>query len=189
MTAKIHSASLVILLVCTVVVGVSAKRAAPEETGISVSQWQALASELSLLSGSIQAVQLLRSDGFWVDRVAFLTESRDSGWQIFVFHLENTDRFSLEWKSGKLEDSFAVSSARQFETRNVAGSEQVLEFSGCAAHNCPDVFSVMLYVPSRKTAFTATSILGKVTYSSGLESPANRVYKGALDRSLQEHTN
>jgi len=185
--AKIHFACVVILVVCTVVV--CAQNTAPKETGISVSQLQGLVNELTPLSGSIQAIQFLRKDGFWVDRIAFLTEGKDSGWQIFVFHLENTGKFSIEWKSGKLEDSFAVSSARQFGTRNVAASEQALVFSGCAAHNCPDVFSVMLYVPSRKTAFTATSILGKVTYSSGSESPANRVYKEALDQSLHEHTN
>lgn len=180
---------LAIVSICAAYAGASAQERHSEEMGLSVSQLQDLLRALPPLPGTVQAIQFLRRDGFWVDRAAILTQGEKSGWQIFVLHLENTGRFALEWKSGRLEDSFAVSSASQFQTHNVGALEQVLEFSGCAAHNCPDVFSVMLYSPLRKTAFTAAYILGKVSYSQGLESPDSREYKDALDEFVKEHRN
>ena len=186
----------ILCICCLAVISICAANAeAPvqgkhsEETGLSVSQMQGLLHALPPLSGTIQAIQFLRRDEFWIDRAAILTQGGKGGWQIFVLHFDNTSKFALEWKSGRLEDSFAISSASQFQTHKVGTSEQALEFSGCAAHNCPDVFSIILYSPLRKTAFTATYVLGKVSYSQGLESPENREYKDALDQLVKERTN
>ena len=190
MTAKIHLASVLSLLVCTVVAGAIAQKVpAPDETGISVSQLQALVGELPPLpEGSIQAVQFLRRDGFWINRVAFLTETRNGGWQIFVFHLEKTGKHSLEWKSGKLDDSFSVSSPDALKVFSY-GREQGIRFSGCAAHACPDVFSILLYVPSKRTAFTAKYVRGETAYSLELDSPENSYYKTILNQLVREHGN
>ena len=157
------------------------------DTGLSVAQLRTLANSLPG-SSSIQAIQFLRKDGFWIDRAAILTLGKNSGWQIFVFNRQSNEKITLEWKSGKLDDSFAVSSPNQFQLV-VAASETALKFSGCAAHVCPDVFSVMLYVPSKKTAFSATYIWGKVTYSPAGNGPDSQIYKSSLDQLIAEHRN
>ena len=103
-----------------------------------------------------------------------------------MFHLEDNGKFALEWKSGKLDDSFAGSSADQFQPYN-SFDEQTFKFSGCAAHNCPDVFSVMLYIPSKSMAITATYILGKVTYSpSAISDSGYQIYRTYLDKLIAE---
>ncbi len=86
----------------------------------------------------------------------------------------------------ELRDSFAVSSSGAFQTRTVGTAEQALQFSGCAAHNCPDVFSVLLYSPSKNAAFTATYVRGKLNYSPNVESPDNRDYKDALNEYVKQ---
>jgi hypothetical protein len=189
MKLKILSTFLALLVACAVCARSSTEEKHSREMGLSVAQLRNLVNSLPPLPGTIEAVQFLRTDGFWIDRAAILTQGESSGWQIFVFHIESNGKFALEWKSGHLDDSFAVSSAGQFQTHDVAASEQALEFSGCAAHICPDVFSVMFYVPSKKTAFTATYIWGKVTYTPASDGPMYRYYKMDLDRFIAEHRN
>lgn len=167
--------------------GSSAARGNPiQQSGISASELRNLADVLPPKSGSIQSIEFLRSDGFSIDRAAVLTQPRGGGWKILVFHLEKNGKFAPEWKSETLTDSFAVSSSSAFQTRTVGTAEQVLQFSGCAAHTCPDVFSVLLYSPLKKAAFTATYIHGKVTYSPNLDSPDNRDYKNAVDEFVKK---
>ena len=153
--------------------------------GLTSVQLRSLVNSLPELPGSIQGIQFLRVDGFWINRAAFLTQDDNAGWQILIFRLEDDGKSALEWKSGKLDDSFAVSSADQFQTYRF-GDEQVLKFSGCAAHNCPDVFSVMFYVPSRKISFTATYALGKLSYSLPGDTPEYRQYQRDLNRLIAE---
>jgi len=187
MKLKIISTCLAFLLAWGVCAKSSIREKHARETGgLNVHQLRNLVNALPSLPGTIQAIQFLQGGGGQIDRAAVLTDGADSGWQIFVFHLKSTGKFALEWKSGKLDDSFAVSSTDQFHTYDLHG-EDVLKFSGCGAHNCPDVYSVMLYVPSKKAAFTATYILGKVTYSPASDGPMYRYYKMDLDRSIAEH--
>jgi hypothetical protein len=183
----IVSIALAMLLTCGYAKPVP-QAAHQDETGLTIPQLQSLLSALPSLPGTIQAIRFLHRDRFWIDGAAVLTQGEHSGWQIFVLHLGNGGKAYLEWKSGRLDDSFAVSSANQFRTRNVGVSEEALEFSGCAAHNCPDVFSVMLYVSSKRSPFTASFVLGKTTYSANLESTGNHEYKVALDELLKDRT-
>jgi hypothetical protein len=187
MKLKIIYASLSVFLACALFAkSPSQKKQASEAGGISVRQLRNLVNTLPPLPGTIQAIRFLQNEGFQINRTAILTDGVDSGWQIFVFHLESTGKFALEWKSGRLDGSFAVSSADQFQSYFLS-DEQVLKFSGCAAHACPDVFSVMLYVPSKKTAFTATYTLGKVTYTPSAGGPMYQYYKMDLDRYIAKH--
>jgi hypothetical protein len=117
---------------------------ADRATGLSIRQLREFASTIPALPGTIQAIQFLRDKALHINRAAVLTEGENTGWQVFVLHLEKTGKSKLEWKSGELADSFAVSSADQFQTYFLSGQE-VLRFSGCAAHICADVFSVMLF--------------------------------------------
>lgn len=164
-----------------------AQEAQSRDTGISAAELRDLADLVPPGTGTIQAIQFLRKDGFSIDRAAILMAAKSSGWQIFLFHFQDNGKFSLEWKSGKLDDSFAVSSATQFQPYTSFG-EQTFTFSGCAAHNCPDVFSVMFYVPSKNMALTATYTLGKVTYSPPVVAGSRyQIYRSYLDRLIAEH--
>lgn len=185
MKLRIVSVCLTALLI-TAMQANSAARGILQKTGLSASQLQNLVDVLPPKSGSIQSIEFLRSDGFSIDRAAVLTQPRGGGWKILVFHLEKTGKFASEWKSETLPASFAVSSSSAFQARTVGTAEQALQFSGCAAHTCPDVFSVLLYSPLKKTAFTATYVRGKVSYSPNLESPENRDYKDALDEFVKQ---
>jgi hypothetical protein len=187
MKIKLLSSFLAVFLTCSASTTSTAVESDPvSDTGLSVAQLRTIANSLPASPGGIQAIQFLRKDGFWIDRAAFLIQERDSGWQIFVFHRESNDKIALEWKSGKLDDSFATSSPDQFQIV-VAASENALKFSGCAAHDCPDVFSVVLYIPSKKTAFSATYIWGEVTYSPASDGSNAQFYKASLDRFIAEH--
>lgn len=186
MTFRIVSIWLAALLAMRTYASLLPRMDRSEQTGLSASELQRLADALPATSGTIQAIQFLRSDGFSIDRAAILTQPLAGGWKILVFHLEKSGKFEPEWKSETLGGSFAVSSSNAFQTRTVGTAEQVLQFSGCAAHNCPDVFSVMLYSPSKKAAFTATCVRGKLSYSPNVELPDNRDYKDALDEYVKQ---
>lgn len=187
MKLKMLSTCLAICLASVICANSSDGENPSGDTGLSANQFRNLADSLPPLPGTIQAVQFLRRDGFWINRAAVLTQGKDSGWQIFLFHVESHNNFVLEWRSGKLGDSFAVSSADQLQAYDVGASEQALKFSGCAAHSCPDVFSVMLYVPSKNAAFTATYTLGKITYFPASDGPEFQFYKKSLDHLIAEH--
>ena len=185
MEIKVFSLCLALFLGCSVGAGsVTSESDATRDEGISVAQFRALANSLPASAGSVYAI-LLEKDRLWLDRAAILTGRAGIGWQIFVFHRESNDKIALEWKSGKLDDSFQVSSPDQFQIV-LAASEGALKFSGCAPHNCPDVFSVMLYVPSKKAVFSATYKSGRVTYSPGSEWPDSQFYKATLDRLIAQ---
>jgi hypothetical protein len=188
MKLRIVSTCLTALLVLGAYGSLSARSHRFEHAGLSASELQNLVNALPPTPGTIQSIEFLRSDGFSIDRAAILMQLRDSGWQILVFYLKENGQFSPEWTSGPLRDSFAVSSSRAFRTVTVGTAEQALEFSGCAAHNCPDIFSFILYSPLKKAAFTATYAHGKINYSPNLEAPDSRAYKDALGRYVKQRS-
>ncbi|MGH9615679.1 MAG: hypothetical protein ACRD28_02975 [Acidobacteriaceae bacterium] len=155
---------------------------------LSVQEFRGFAESLPKLPGQIQAVRLFRESGGREASVAVATWGERSGWQLFVFSPHNGQHFQLEWKSGKLDDSFYVSYPDALKIFNF-GEEDGVEFSGCARHVCPEVFSIMIYVPSRQVAFKAKSIYGRVLYSPSLETPRNHLYKDALDQLIKERQN
>lgn len=159
-----------------------------ESGGLSVVELREFANSLPDLPGRIQAIRLFRESGGQRSSVAVATWAERSGWQIFVFNSPSGKKFQLEWTSGKLDDTFTVSSFHALEIFDL-GTELGVSFYGCAPHLCGGgVFSVLLYVPSKRTAFTARYVHGKVTYSPGLESPENSSYKSALDQLVKEQT-
>jgi hypothetical protein len=162
-----------------------AAKAQSASDGLSAAEFRAFAKSVPELPGRIQAVLLFRESG-GKRAVALATLDERGGWRLFVFNSSSSSTFRLEWKSARLDDSFAVSSPSSLRLFSL-GDEDAVQFSGCGRHACPDVFSFMLYVPSLRTAFTATSVYGKVTYSSNMRLPADEEYKGALDRLIGEH--
>jgi hypothetical protein len=154
------------------------------DPGLTVSQFRKFANSLGSLPGRVEALRLLQeADGR--SAVAIATFGSTAGWRLFVFRAFGHGHYSQQWASGRLDDSFAVSSAGELMVFS-AGGESLVEFQGCARHVCPDVFSVLLYVPSRRQAFTARSLRGRVTYSDGTELPNNRLYKDFLDQLIRE---
>ena len=156
------------------------------EEGLTTTDLRGLAGALPDLAGRIVSIQIFRDSSTHANSVALLTLGIGSGWQLYVLGSSAPGKYASEWKSGKLDDGFSVSSAEALKIAYVGG-EQVVEFSGCAAHVCPDVFSILLYVPSIKTAFTVHYVQGKTTYSSNLNDVANASYKVALENLVRKH--
>ncbi len=158
--------------------------------GLSAAEFRDFAKSLPELPGRIQAIRLFGGASGQTTSVAVLTWGGPSGWQIFVFDSPAGRNFRVEWKSGKLDDAFYVSDPSDLKIFSFMDGKQGVQFSGCAAHNCPNgVFSVLLYVPSKQAAFFAKSVLGKVTYSPTLESAGNLEYKDALEQLVKSRAN
>lgn len=174
-----------VLLVC---MAASVRGAPAQELGLSRDDFRAFASSLPALPGNIMAVRFLMNVGRpKIPLAAILTFGEGSGWQIFLFRPTDTPKFALEWRSGRLADTFQGSSGGELKTFQL-GYEEALVFEGCAAHVCSDVYSILLYVPSQRAAFVANYAWGKASYSFRLQSPENRRYKGILDQLAKERT-
>ena len=156
--------------------------------GMSVAELRNLADSLPQLPGSIRRSRFFSTSGDQRGTAALATFEKQAGWQISIFNSRGDQKFKLGWESGKLDDSFSVSSPDALKIFHF-GSEDAVEFNGCAPHVCPDVFSILLYVPSKGTAFTAKYVWGKVTYSPTLGTAADAQYKSALDQLVSEHRN
>ncbi len=160
-----------------------------ENGGMSVSEFRDLADSLPKLPGNIQAIRLFRDSGpGQTNFAAIATFSNQMGWQISIFDSPVGRKFKLIWQSGKLDDSFSVSDPSALKLFHL-GQEDAVEFEGCALHVCPDVFSILMYVPSKRTSFSVKYVWGKVSYSPVLESPANAPYKSALDQLVSQRRN
>lgn len=177
--------SVVSLLAYTLLVaqysGLRAQGAA-SRAGISANQMRSFAQQLPDMSGRIQGLQIVR--GGRQPLISVATFSVDDGWQLFLFGAAGDGRFSERWHSGKLPYTFRVSSPGALQTF-LLGSEGGIEFQGCAAHSCPEVFSILLYVPSINKEFVVTSVYGKTKYSRDALLPQNLRYKKALDQLLK----
>jgi hypothetical protein len=157
--------------------------------GISAAEFRSLADSMPKLPGSIQAIRFFGAPrGQQGTSAALATFQKQAGWQILIFKSRSDQKFQLAWESGKLDDSFSVSSSDALKIFHL-GNENAVEFNGCAPHVCPDVFSILLYVPSKGAAFTAKYVWGKVTYSPTLSTAADAQYKSALDQLVSEHRN
>ena len=156
---------------------------------MSVGEFRNLADSIPKLPGSIQAIRLFTtSEDQQQISAAFATFDKKAGWQILMFDSRADEKFHLAWQSGKLDDSFSVSHPDALKVFHF-GHENAVEFDGCAPHVCPDVFSILMYVPSKRAASTAKYVWGKVTYSPALDSAAEAPYKSALDQLVSEHRN
>lgn len=153
-------------------------------TGVSADQLRSFAQQLPNKPGRIQSLQIFRGERGPLISVARL--SADDGWELSVFGIAGNGKFVERWHSGRLPDSFRVSYPNALKTFDF-GDEDGVEFEGCASHSCPEVFSILLYVPSIGKDFVVTSSYGKTTYSQDALVPQNLRYKQALDQLLKEH--
>jgi hypothetical protein len=159
-------------------------QAASSQTGLSADQLRNFAQQLPNIPDRIQSLQIMRSEQGPLISVARF--SADDGWELSVFGTNGEGKFAERWHSGKLPDSFRVSYPSALKTFNF-GNEDGVEFDGCAPHSCPEVFSILLYVPSINKEFVVTSTFGKTAYSQDVLLPQNLRYKQALDQLLKDH--
>lgn len=160
--------------------------AGDRQEGLTATQFSNLASSFVNLPGRIDAVQIFHVAGNQQDSVAIATFEDSAGWQLAIFNPAPGGKYVLGWKSGKLDDSFAVSSPGALRISSLA-NEQAIVFDGCASHACPDVFSILLYVPSAGGAFTAQYVWGKIAYSPNLEEAKYAQYKSILANLVRKH--
>lgn len=155
--------------------------------GLTKQEFVKFAESIPNLPDRVVAIRFLSdSHSNYPGAIGMLMEDNRGKWEILVMKYNDNGAFSESWKSGPLDDAFEVSGPDMLSTFYL-GKEQGLIFSGCARHACggDGIVSLLLYVPSKNNAFTATSIYGKVSYSADLENPKNAMYKGVLDQLLR----
>ncbi|WP_220464962.1 hypothetical protein [Granulicella sp. 5B5] len=157
---------------------------ASSQAGVSADQLRSFAQQLPSEPARIQSLQILQSGQGPLIGVARFSAS--DGWELSVYGATSEGKFVERWHSGKLADSFRVSYPNALKTFSF-GNEDGVEFEGCAPHSCPEVFSILLYVPSISKDFVVTSTFGKTAYSQEALLPQNLRYKQALDQLLKEH--
>lgn len=142
---------------------------------------------------SIYSIQTLITDNGAAD-VAILSASR-LGWRVTVLG-RVPGGFDVEWQSGKLPDDIAVSASNNFLVESLDDGERVVQFSGCAAHECggkDGVFGVVLYSPRSHQSYFAhyryddnlpIGAFGSLRFSQAAEAPGNERYKAALHQAM-----
>ncbi len=152
---------------------------------LSLQCFREFADSLTSLPGYIESIRLFRDSDQNSKSIAVATFDDKNGWQVSIFSALKGKPFSLEWNSGKLDDSFSVSYPEALSLFDLESEDGVV-FEGCAPHVCPDVFSILIYVPSKRADFVATYIRGTISYSPNLDSPDNRSYKVLLKQLVNQ---
>lgn len=155
----------------------------------------AIAKSGTTSSQKIYSILSFDSDDRRGANVAILSGSH-SGWRVVVLH-RIMGGLDPEWRSGKLSDDFDVSDSRNLKIESMDDGEQVVEFSGCAAHDCGGldggIFGVLLYSPRSKQVFFAhyrygedkpRNSFGSVWFSENTDRTGNEKYKAALRKAL-----
>jgi hypothetical protein len=164
--------------------------------GFTMKQLNTAFETSGIAAHKMYSILTFRDLGEFGPHIAILSGSR-SGWHVTV--LRNVaGGLEVEWKSGGLPHDFAVSSSDALEIDDL-GDEQVVEFSGCAAHICDGVdggvFGMVLYAPRVKQAFFAhysyddhkpSGSFGSLDFSSNAMATGNERYKAALDRAMRK---
>jgi hypothetical protein len=164
-------------------------------SGFTLSQLNTAIRNSDVATQKIFSILTFDSEDRYGSSIAILSGSR-SGWQITVLHRVKGG-LRVEWRSVKLSGDFSNSSSNNFKIEDVEG-EQVLEFSGCAQHQCggvDGVLGVLLYSPHSKRTFFAhyrfdkqkpIGSIGSFEFSKNAEEPGNERYKAALQNIMSK---
>ena len=148
-----------------------------------------------LLRQRLYSIQSLESENGGVD-IAILSASH-VGWRVTVLH-RIPGGFGLMWRSDSLPDDIAVSASNNLRVRSLEDHEQVIQFSGCAAHECGGkngVFGVLFYCPRLNQVFFAhyrfdesrpIDSFGSLQFSKNAEAHGHEKYKAALKEAMLE---
>ena len=156
---------------------------------LSITEFRNFATSLPKLPGRIAEIRLFDEESGRTASVAIATVGEKTGWRLFVFARSSGGKFTLQWKSGKLPPTFDIEGTG-LQIWNFSDGSQGVTFTGCAAHLCgfdsSSLYSVLLYVPSKRAAFIATSDAGKVSYSANVGAPGNERYRADLDQLVKD---
>lgn len=152
-------------------------------------------SKSGLSTQRIYSVQSLTNDNGQAE-IAILSASH-LGWRVTIFR-RVPGGFDVEWQSGKLPDDIAVSASNNFKIDSMDDGEQVVQFSGCAAHECggiDGVFGVLIYSPRSNHVFFAhyqfdekqpIGSFGSLAFSENAKARGNEKYKAALQNAMNK---
>jgi hypothetical protein len=164
-------------------------------SGFTLNQLDTAIRNSGVATQKIFSILTFDSEDRYGSSIAMLSGSR-SGWQITVLHRVKGG-LSVEWSSGKLSEDFAVSSSNNLAIADVAG-EQVVEFSGCAPHECggvDGVLGVLVYSTRSKQVFSAhyrfdehkpIGSVGYLEFSKNAHEPGNERYMAALQNAMNK---
>jgi hypothetical protein len=165
-------------------------------SGFTLNQLDTAIRNSGAATQKIFSILTFDSEDRYGSSIAMLSGSR-SGWQITVLHRVKGG-LKVEWRSAKLSDDFSNSSSNNFQIVDVA-DEQVVEFSGCAQHQCggvDGVFGVLLYSPRAKQVFLAhyrfdehkpIGSVGSLEFSMNAHEPGNERYIVALQNAMNKN--
>lgn len=164
-------------------------------SGFTLQQLDEAASKGGLATQKIHSILTFDSDERWGANIAILSASR-SGWHVTVLH-RIKGGLQPEWRSGELPDDMAVSSSKSLKIEYMDDGEQVVEFSGCAAHDCgglDGIFGLLLYSPHSKQVFFAhyryddgkPGNFGSLKFSENATASGNEKYKEALQKAMNK---
>lgn len=158
-------------------------------SGFTLNQLDTAIRNSGVATQKIFSILTFDSEDRYGSSIAVLSGSR-SGWRVTVLH-RVTGGLKMEWRSAMLSDDFSNSSSNNFKIVDVE-DEQVVEFSGCAQHQCgglDGVLGVLLYSPRSKQVFFAhyrfddhkpIGSFGFLEFSKNAHEPGNERYMAAL---------
>lgn len=162
-------------------------------SGFSIRQLNAALRKSGVAAQKLYSIQTFDSEERDGANTAILSGS-NRGWRVLVLHRVQGG-LAVEWNSGELPDDFVMSSSRNLKIDRV-GDEQVVTFSGCAAHQCgvlDGVFGFLLYSPQTKQTFFAhyryderkpIGSFGSIGFSRNANEPGNERYKSTLQNAI-----
>ena len=162
-------------------------------SGFTLTQLNAALNKSGVATGKLYSILTFDSEDRDGANIAVLSGSH-TGWHLAILH-RTKGGLSVQWRSGNLPKDFSVSSSRNMIIKNV-GDEQVVEFSGCAPHDCgglDGVQGVLLYSLESNQVFFAhyrfddqkpIGSFGSLEFSDDVLRPANERYKNALEKQM-----
>ena len=149
-----------------------------------------------LATQTIYSILTFDSDERYGADLAILSGTH-TGWCVTVLHRVKGG-LRVEWQSDKLPYDTDVSSSNNFVIEHMDDGEQVVEFSGCAAHECgglDGVLGVLLYSPRSRQVFFAhyrfdegkpLGSFGSLDFSANAGAAGNEKYKKALQKAMNK---
>lgn len=154
--------------------------------GLTASQFTRFSELMSGAEDRIVNVRFLDgTEGGYPGSIAVLMQNKFGKWKITVFDRKSDGSFRAVWIESHLDDSFSVSSPQNFNVASLDGHD-LLMFSGCAAHVCQDIFSTLIYDPSKHEVYSAKYEFGKIKYSENLTTSINSKYKYLLKKEIND---
>ncbi|WP_306590027.1 hypothetical protein [Geothrix sp. 21YS21S-4] len=149
------------LITLFIFMGIGSNSIQAHDVGISIQEFRNIINKVPDSKAHIESILVFAPE----ERVAILYSDLTRGWGIWVYQKRGLKLWELVWGSPKLDDSFSISSPDRFKLCNLPTGERGIQFSGCGAHNCSDIYSVMIYVPSQNKSYSVSHRLDRIDYS------------------------